>query len=92
MGPAGAYAPTTCVGEEEAEEEDVPEKERVVDGFGGDDGEGRMKRLTSSRTSSSHRLSPIPSEARMTMSFARTGTTILIASFCGVVVERGPSW
>jgi hypothetical protein len=48
------------------------------------------KRTTSSSTSSSHRLSLSPSEARTRMSSARTGSAITCAALGGVL-DTGPS-
>ena len=48
------------------------------------------KRTTSSSTSSSHRLSLSPSEARTRMSSARTGSVNTCAA-PGVVLDAGPS-
>lgn len=51
----------------------------------------RLKRTTSSRMSSSHRLSLKPSDARTRMSSFLTSMENVWAS-CGRVGEHGPSW
>ena len=51
----------------------------------------RRKRMTSSRISSSHRLSLKPSDAKIRMSSSMTGRVKTCAS-CGLVAEAGPNW
>lgn len=51
----------------------------------------RRKRTTSSRMSSSQRLSLSPSDAKIRMSSSSTGSVKICAS-CGFVADAGPSW
>lgn len=76
-GPAGACGFRILLDDGGVDDDvDDAEKESDPPPWEGDEdkGEVRMNRLISSRTSSSHRLSPIPSLAKITISFAFTGT------------------